>query len=50
MNRSPEYEVGVDLYEDGVRIRDRAGDILGFIEFDLLALYGVFVGVMEGEA
>ena len=50
MNRSPDCEFGVELYVDGVRISDRAGDILGFIELDLLVLKGVFVGVMEGEA
>jgi len=50
MKRSPEYESGVNLYDGGVRIRERAGDIFGFIEFDFRALNGVFlVGVMEGE-
>jgi hypothetical protein len=51
MKRSPPYEFGVGVKEDGVLRKEGDGDIRGFILPDLRMLTGVFVGVLnEGEA
>jgi len=52
IKRSPPYEFGVEVKEDGVLINEGDGDIRGFIlvVLDLRMLQiGVFVGVRKGD-
>jgi hypothetical protein len=51
MKRSPPYEFGVGVKEDGVLRKEGDGDIRVFILPDLRMLTGVLVGVLkEGDA